>query len=134
MSMDSNDNKKQLHVPLWRSFSFAISGIQNAILNERNIRIHLIISIFVIGFSIFLSITKVEWLFVIFAIGGMLALELLNTAIERLVDLVTTEYHPLAKQAKDIAAGAVFLYAIFSVIVGFIIFIPRILKLIFHFF
>jgi undecaprenol kinase len=76
----------------------------------------------------------VEWLFVIFAIGGMFALELLNTAIERLVDLVTMEYHPLAKQAKDIAAGAVFLYAIFSVIVGFIIFIPRILKLIFHFF
>jgi undecaprenol kinase len=132
--MDSNDNKKHLHVPLWKSFSFAISGIHNAILNERNIRIHLIISIFVIGFSIFLSITKVEWLFVIFAIGGMLALELLNTAIERLVDLVTMEYHPLAKQAKDIAAGAVFLYAIFSVIVGFIIFIPRIFKLIFHFF
>jgi undecaprenol kinase len=129
MSMDLHDNKKHSHVPLWKSFSFAISGIHNAILNERNIRIHLFVSIIVIGCSIFFSITKVEWLFVLIAIGGMLALELINTAIERLVDLVTMEYHPLAKQAKDLAAGAVFLYAIFSVIIGFIIFLPRLLGL-----
>jgi undecaprenol kinase len=52
----------------------------------------------------------------------------MNTAIERVVDLVTAEYHPLAKQAKDIAAGAVFVYAILSVIVGIIIFLPYVLK------
>jgi undecaprenol kinase len=133
MSMDLHDNKKHSHAPLWKSFSFAISGIHNTILNERNIRIHLFISIIVIGCSIFFSITKVEWLFVLSAIGGMLALELINTAIERLVDLVTMEYHPLAKQAKDIAAGAVFLYAIFSVIMGLIIFLPRLLGFLFDF-
>ena len=59
-----------------------------------------------------------EWLFILVAIVGTITLELVNSAIERVVDLVTTEYHPLAKQAKDIAAGAVFVYAIFSVIVG----------------
>lgn len=127
MSMDLHDNKKYPHVSLWKSFTFAISGIYHAILNERNMRIHLFISIIVIGGSIFFSITKVEWLFVLIAIGGMLALELINTAIERLVDLVTMEYHPLAKQAKDLAAGAVFLYAVFSVMIGLIVFLPRLL-------
>ena len=58
--------------------------------------------------SFYFSITKIEWLFILLAIGGMFALELVNTAIERVVDLVTEEYHPLAKQAKDLAAGAVF--------------------------
>lgn len=58
---------------------------------------------------------------------GMLSLELLNTAIERVVDLATEEYHPLAKQAKDIAAGAVLVYAIVSVIIGGVILLPKIL-------
>ncbi|WML46401.1 diacylglycerol kinase family protein [Neobacillus sp. PS3-40] len=127
--MDLNDNKKNMRVPLWKSFSFAICGIKNAIQNERNIRIHLFISIIVVGCSFYFSITRSEWLFVLFAIGGMLALELINTAIERVVDLVTNEYHPLAKQAKDLAAGAVFLYAIFSVIVGLILFLPKFFRL-----
>ncbi|HJV17581.1 MAG TPA: diacylglycerol kinase family protein [Bacillales bacterium] len=128
MSMALHDKKQRPYVPLWKSFSFAIAGIQNAILNERNIRIHLFISALVIFFSISFSITKVEWLFVLIAIGGMISLELINTAIERLVDLVTLEFHPLAKQAKDLAAGAVFIYAIFSVIVGIIIFAPKLYK------
>jgi undecaprenol kinase len=64
---------------------------------------------------------------VLFAIGGMLSLELMNTAVERVVDLATKDYHPLAKQAKDIAAGAVFIYAALSVIIGAIIFLPKII-------
>jgi undecaprenol kinase len=132
MSMGFQGRDKRPHAPLWKSFSFAIFGIQHAFLNERNIRIHLCISFIVLGSSLYFSITKVEWLFVLFAIGGMFALELVNSAIERLVDLITSEYHPLAKQAKDLAAGAVFLYAIFSVIVGFVIFASRVIQLFFH--
>lgn len=127
MSMDSHDKRKP--VPLLRSFSYAFYGIKTAIESERNMRIHIISSILVIGASFYFSLTKVEWLFILFAIGGMFALELVNTAIERVVDLVTSEFHPLAKQAKDIAAGAVIIYAILSVIIGGIIFFPHVLKM-----
>ena len=125
--MDLQDKRKSK--PLLGSFSYAVAGILTALLSERNMRIHLISSIVVVLFSIYFSITKMEWIVILFAIGGMFSLELINTAIERVVDLVTKEYHPLAKQAKDIAAGAVFLYAVLSMIVGSIIFIPYIFKL-----
>jgi undecaprenol kinase len=124
MNMDSKD--KRVH--LLKSFSYAITGLITAIRSERNMRIHLIFSVIVIGFSLLLSISTVEWLFVIAAIGGIFSLEILNTAVERVVDLVTEEYHPLAKQAKDLAAGAVFVYALTVVIIGLIIFLPRIVK------
>jgi undecaprenol kinase len=114
---------------LMKSFSYAIVGIKTGIKAERNMRIHLICSVLVIGCSCYFSINKLEWLFILLAIGGMFALELMNTAIERVVDLVTEEYHPLAKQAKDVAAGAVFIYAILSILIGFIIFVPYVLNL-----
>lgn len=113
-------------IRLLKSFTFAIEGIKTAIKTERNMRIHLCVSIIVIGLSFFFSIRNVEWLLILIIIGGMFALELMNTAIERLVDLATKEFHPLAKQAKDLAAGAVFVYAILAVIAGIIIFIPYI--------
>ncbi|PLS01188.1 diacylglycerol kinase family protein [Neobacillus cucumis] len=124
--MDSLDKGKKN--PILSSFSYAVIGILTAIKAERNMRFHLISSLIAIGLSIYFSITKIEWLFILFAIGGMFALELINTAIERVVDLVTTEYHPFAKQAKDIAAGAVFIYAILSAIAGILIFMPYVLK------
>ena len=92
-------------------------------------RIHIISSIIVIGCSFFFSLSYVEWIVVVLAIGGMISLELVNTAIERVVDLITEEYHPLAEQAKDIAAGAVFVYAITAIIIGIIIFLPKIISL-----
>lgn len=127
MSMDSNDKRTQLK--FLRTFSYAIEGILNALRSEKNMRFHLFCSIIVLLVSYYFSITKTEWLFILLAIGGMFALELANTAIERVVDLVTSEYHPLAKQAKDLAAGAVFVYAILSVAIGIIIFLPYIFKL-----
>lgn len=127
MSMDSNDKTKP-HT-LFKSFSYAISGILDCIKLERNLRIHLCAAVLVIGFAIFFSITKVEWLIILLLIGGMAALELVNSAVERVVDLVTKDYHPLAKQAKDMAAGAVFVYAILSVVIGAIIFLPYLFQL-----
>jgi len=125
MSMDSQDKS----YPLKSSFSFAFSGILTALRMERNMRFHFISSIIVLLISIYFSITKIEWIFILFTIGGMFALELLNTAIERVVDLVTADYHPLAKQAKDMAAGAVLVYAALSVVIGIVIFLPYVLKL-----
>ncbi|WP_307473093.1 diacylglycerol kinase family protein [Cytobacillus purgationiresistens] len=123
--MDWKDKRPNRSRNLFESFFYAFSGIFSAVKKERNLQIHLISALFIIFLGWFLSLTWIEWLFISFAIGGMVALELVNTAIERVVDLATADLHPLAKQAKDIAAGAVFIYAILAIIVGSVIFIPK---------
>lgn len=130
--MDLKDNKNQKPIPLFQSFLFAIVGIRTAVRDERNMRIHLVFSVIVIACSFLFSLSSLEWVFVILAIGGVISLELINTAIERVVDLITQEYHPLAKQAKDLAAAAVFVYALVAVIIGFIIFVPHVLQFLFR--
>lgn len=112
-----------------KSFSFAIHGIVSAIKQERNLKIHFAVTFIVIVLGFIFSLSLTEWLFVLFAIGSVISFELLNTAVERVVDLVTKEYNPLAKQAKDVAAGAVLVYSILSVLIGLIIFIPKIIKI-----
>ena len=117
-------------VPFYKSLGYAISGIIQCIQKERNIKIHLVFMFLVIicGFLFRLSIT--EWLVCILLFGLVISLELVNTAIEAVVDLCTQEYHPLAKIAKDTAAGAVLISAIASVVIGLIIFVPKILSLV----
>jgi undecaprenol kinase len=112
-----------------KSFIYAFQGLLSAVKVETNLKIHLFMTVIVLLVSVWLSLSTIEWLFILFAIGGVIAFELLNTAIERVVDLVTEEYHPLAKQAKDIAAGAVLVYAFLSVVIGLFIFLPKLLKL-----
>ena len=112
---------------LLHSFYYAIVGIILCIKEERNIKIHLIITILVALAGIYFGINKIEWLILIQCIGFVLSLEVMNSAIERNVDLVTKEYHPIAKNAKDIAAGAVLIGTVVSVIIGLIIFIPKLL-------
>lgn len=123
--MGSKDNYQNEWERLLKSFSNAMNGIMNVIRNERNMQIHLVLSIIVIGLGWLVHLSRVEWMIVIVLIGGMFCLEIVNTAIERTVDLITKEYHPLAKIAKDISAGAVFVFAIISVIIGLLIFLPR---------
>lgn len=131
MSLGSDGNKKKVFsIRVFRSFVFAYEGIVSAIKKERNLKIHLVFAVVVIITGIIFSLSALEWVAVVVAIGGMLALELLNTAIERAVDLVTDEFHPLAKQAKDAAAGAVLIYAVMSAIIGLIVFLPKIFSLI----
>lgn len=115
--------------PILKSFYFASKGILEALRTERNIQIHSIVAVLVVVVGLYFSLNRMEWLFILIAIIGTITLELVNSSIERVVDLVTEEYHPLAQQAKDIAAGAVFLYAIFSVVVGMIIFLPKFINL-----
>jgi undecaprenol kinase len=122
----SSDSKGRLKGRFLHSFTFAISGIFHAIRNERNMKIHSVVAIIVIILSWIYDVSAIEWMFISFAICGVMALELVNTALERVVDLVTKDIHPLAKQAKDVAAGAVLLYAILSVVIGCIIFLPKI--------
>lgn len=108
------------------SFIYAFSGILTAIKQERNLKIHLCFVILVTIVGIIVKISKIEWIICILLFGLVLALEFINTAIESVVDLASPEIHNLAKQAKDIAASAVLISAITSVIIGIIIFLPKI--------
>jgi len=113
------DLKKQL-----RSFGYAWKGIQSCVGKEQNLSFHLIAAMAVITAGIVLGITRTEWIMVVMCIGTVIAAELFNTAIEKLVDLVSPERHPVAGQVKDIAAGAVLICAVAAAIIGLIIFIP----------
>jgi diacylglycerol kinase (ATP) len=115
---------------LGKCFKFAWKGVHIFFTEEYNARIHSILAIIVIIAGFFLNITKTEWTIVIICCGLVIAAEAINTAIERLVDLVSPDYHPLAGKIKDIAAGAVLICAIASAIVGLIIFVPCIFVLI----
>ncbi|HWO77683.1 MAG TPA: diacylglycerol kinase family protein [Bacillus sp. (in: firmicutes)] len=123
--MDSKDRAFRNRTFL-SSFKAALSGIISASKHERNFQFHLVSAAIVTTLGFLFSITWIEWLFVCSAIFGVLILELINSSIERAVDLVTKEYHELAKAAKDMASGAVFLFAVYAVIVGIIVFIPKI--------
>lgn len=109
----------------FKSFGFAGEGIIHALKSERNFKVHIIAAIIVVFAGLLTRLSMLEWFIVIILIGGMLALEMLNSAIERAVDVITIERHPLAKQAKDLAAGAVLVFAITSAIIGLLIFIPK---------
>ena len=113
------DLKKQL-----RSFGYAWKGIQSCVGKEQNLSFHLIAAMAVIIAGIVLGITRTEWIMVVMCIGTVIAAELFNTAIEKLVDLVSPERHPVAGQVKDIAAGAVLICAVAAAIIALIIFIP----------
>lgn len=119
--MDLKDPKNSEWRRFYKSFQYAWNGIVLTLKTERNFQIHVCLSIIMVLIGTFFSFSKMEWIIVLFLIAGMLALELLNTAIEHVVDLLTSDYHPIAKAAKDAAAGAVFVYAILSVIIGIII-------------
>lgn len=108
-----------------KSFKYAIEGIIVAIKEERNLKIHICIMILVIICGFIFKISTMEWIICIILFGLVISLELVNTAIENAVDLVTLEKNPKAKIAKDVAAGAVLISAIVSAIIGFMIFISR---------
>lgn len=108
----------------FRGFTFAWQGIAYAFKTQINFRFHVLAMTIVIGTGLLLQINTSDWIVLCLLIGLVLSAELFNTAIEKLTDLVTTEMHPLAKIAKDTAAGAVFVLAIASVIIGILIFLP----------
>lgn len=108
-----------------KSFQYAIEGIIVAIKKERNLKIHICIMVSVIICGFIFKISTTEWIICIILFGLVISLELVNTAIENVVDLVTLEKNPKAKIAKDVAAGAVLISAIASAIIGLIIFIPK---------
>lgn len=110
-----------------KSFGFAWKGILTMFKSEPNSKIHLGASVIVISTAWFLDISKYEWLWLMFAISLVFIAELINTAVEHLVDLVQPGYNEIAGKVKDLMAGAVLVAALFSLIVGMLIFLPYIL-------
>ena len=109
--------------PLYKSFGYAFEGIGTCIKKERNMKIHCAAAILVVIAGVILKISSLEWCICLTLFG--LIMELVNTAVEAVVDLVTEERKPLAKIAKDTAAGAVLIAAIMAAIAGIIIFLPK---------
>lgn len=109
-----------------RSLLFAFRGLGYC-WHQLNFRLHLLAIIFVTVAGTFYKINKLEWLAIIICCSLVLAMEMLNTAIEKLCDLFTKEINPLIKIIKDVSAGAVLVCAIGSLIIGAIIFVPKIL-------
>lgn len=111
----------------WRGFSFAGQGVWYAVRTQRNMRVHLLAATAAVGAGLALRISAVGWACVVAAIGLVLTAETLNTVVEALTDLCTDEFHPLAKIAKDTAAGAVLIASAAALGVGIAVFLPRLI-------
>ena len=111
------------------SIKNSFNGLKAAYKNEQSVYIHLVCTIILLLLSFLLEISLTQWLIIIAIIGLTLVVELLNTAIESTVDLVTKEFHPLAKVAKDTASAAEFILTLTSTIIALMIFIPKIMEL-----
>lgn len=110
-----------------KSFSYALTGIKEAFQKEPNLRIHSIIAIAVIILAFLLKFEKLEWLILIITIFFVITLELLNTALEALVDLINPEIKKEAKVTKDVSAAVVLFASVLAIIVGLILFTSKIL-------
>ena len=108
-----------------KGFTYAWAGITYVVRTQRNMRVHLSVSCAVVALAAVLRIALVEWAILLICILGVLIAEMLNTVVEAVVDLVTDRYHPLAKIAKDVAAGAVLLAAIGSAGTGLLVLGPH---------
>ncbi|QZY56553.1 diacylglycerol kinase [Crassaminicella profunda] len=107
------------------SFNYAIDGIIYTLKTQRNMRIHFTMAIMVLFLSLFFDLSKLEMLILFFTISLVIVAEMINTSIEAAIDLITKEYHELAKIAKNVAAGAVFISALNSIVVAYIIFFDK---------
>jgi diacylglycerol kinase len=112
-----------------RAFVFAFAGIGYAFRSQFNMRFHVFAAIVTIAASVWLRINRIEWCIILFCISSVIAAELINTSIEYNVDLASPGRNDKAGQAKDMAAAAVLVVCVVSVIIGSIIFVPKIISL-----
>lgn len=116
------------HRSRWRhelaSFGYAIQGIRTALLSEPHLRFHALATAAVVALGAWLRVSRHDWALLALAVGAVWTAELLNTAVETIINLVSPDFHPLAGRAKDVAAGAVLLMALAAVVVGLLVFGP----------
>jgi len=124
---EAKDNHSLKAIP--KSFKYASSGIFKALVICRNLKIHYFVGLIAIGFGFYFSLELLEWAVILLTITLVVTLEMMNTAIEKVVDLLTEKYHILALIAKDVAAGAVLIASVVAFIIGALIFGPYLLIL-----
>ena len=130
MTMVSRDKLKQRGFKrLFKSFKYAFDGLKYAFKYEQNILVHTLATILVIIFGIYFKLSSLEWVAIFLSIGLVIATELINTSIEATIDLITNQVNPLAKIAKDTAAGEVLVFGFTALVIGLIIFLPKIMGL-----
>jgi diacylglycerol kinase len=112
-----------------KSFSFAFQGLKDCLLNEKNFRIQYVTALIILIAGIFFSLNSMEWVSILLCFALVLSFEIINSAIEKLCDLVCPSINPVIKKVKDMCAAAVLVSAIISFIIGCIIFIPKIKEL-----
>ncbi len=127
--MSNKPNKKFSLEKRVESFKYALNGLKIVFIEEHNARIHLIVSLIVIACGFIFHISTVEWIIICFAIGLVISMEIINSAIENLSDFVSPEHHKLIKKVKDLSAAAVLVCTISSVVIGILIFLPKIAHL-----
>ncbi|MFG6148483.1 diacylglycerol kinase family protein [Halobacillus sp. B23F22_1] len=123
MNSDYKGHKK------WIGLSYAFNGLKEAVREEKNLKIHLFISFLVILCSAWFQITAIEWIVLILIMALVITLEMINSSIERIMDFLAPEFNPLIGTIKDIAAGAVLIAAGSSIVIGLIIFLPKVMVL-----
>ncbi|MFA6301251.1 MAG: diacylglycerol kinase family protein [Candidatus Paceibacterota bacterium] len=124
--MNSQKEKKAWReVKYSEKFSNAFRGMYVVSRTTRHLYIHIIFTLLVILFGLYFNVSELEWIALVFAIGFVFVSETFNTAIEIDIDLTSPEYHPYAKDTKDVAAAAVLLSVFTAVIIGFMIFLPK---------
>ncbi len=108
-----------------KNFRYALQGFLTALRTEKNLRFHIAMSVLVISAGFFTGVSTAEWMILILCMTSVISMELLNTALEYLCNVVQPDHHPFIKNVKDIAAAAVLITAIASIACGLIIFIPK---------
>lgn len=126
---ENGKKKKKKKQNIIRSFNAAIEGVIYTFKSERNMKIHYMIAFGILVVSLLFKLSKLEFIMLLVAITLVIVAEMFNTAVEKTVDLVTSEYHELAKIAKDVAAGAVLVVSLNAVAVGYIIFYDKLTEL-----
>jgi diacylglycerol kinase (ATP) len=112
-----------------RSVKFALRGIRTMIASQHNARMHVAATVVVVSVGVFFGLSGSEWCWIVLAIVSVWTAEALNTAFEFLTDVASPNFHPIAEKAKDVAAGAVLLSAIGAVIIGTLVFWPKVVGL-----
>lgn len=115
-----------------RSFPHALRGVGAALRTEQNLRVHLLATVLALGIAVWLRLPLNELALLVLVCALVVALELVNTAVEAVVDLASPQFHPLAKTAKDVAAGAVLVAAFAAVLIGALLLGPPLLQFYFH--
>ncbi|WP_180708255.1 diacylglycerol kinase family protein [Enterococcus canintestini] len=126
---DKNTHKNKYFIT---SVEFALTGIQTVFKEERNMRKHVFFGILALLAGFIFQLSRFEWLWLLLAVFLVWIVEIINTVFENVVDMFTDfHFHPIGKKIKDMAAGAVLLTSFFAVIIGLILFVPKICQLLF---